>query len=151
MARITLVDANAWSEKTKLEVVEFDDALLSQVETQVLSALANSGYTISTWVDATTTPPLVKSVIAMLYYAWFYDRSYSEDVGAENNYANQLREIAAVNVAGIVDGTFVLDGLVTTGGASDPSFYPNDNSSLLDATDDDPSLGGPMFSMGRSF
>lgn len=153
MALIELSEANAWTDKNKLDIAAFDDALLEQVEAQVLSALTNSGYDTSTWADAATTPDLVRAVISMLYVAWLYDRTYSEDVGSQNNYANLLRRNAQANITGIIDGTFPLaDGTLLGDAPGSPSFYPNDLSSAADITwSDDTSVGPEKFSMGMTF
>lgn len=153
--RITVQEAQAWAQgegDSKLTIGTLNAELLNQVEVQVLSALSNSGYDTSTWTNDTTTPKLVRSIIAMLYVAWLYDKAYSEDVDEGNAYAALLRGAAQANIAGILDGTFTLDGAVLTGVAADsPSFYPTDNSSRLSPTDYDSSLGPAAFSMGQRF
>src|SRR5687768_9033200 len=122
--RISLEEANGWNERTKLDLAELDADMLDQIETQVLAALVNSGYDVSTWVDDLTTPKLVRSVIAMLYIAWYYDKVYAEDAGEGNPYAVLLRQAAAAQIAGILDGTFVLEDDVLVGvSAGSPSFY----------------------------
>jgi hypothetical protein len=152
MARITIDEAQAWSEDSKVEIAELDAELLNQVETQVLASLANSAYDTSTWVSAATTPSLVRSIIAMMYTAWWYDKHYAEDSGEANAYSTLLRLTAQANVTGILDGTFVLIGETPTGtGADQPSFYPNDTSSAADPSWGDTSAGDAHFSMGSRF
>lgn len=149
MARITVQQAAAWAEATKLPITELDAALLLQVEGQVLGMLAE-GFDVSTWSDTTSTPPLVQQAIAMLYVSWFYNRQYSEDQEHVNVYATLLRAEAEALIQGIIGGSIVLPGLTETT-SSTPTFYPNDASSAQQPTDIDTSLGDASFSMGKVF
>lgn len=149
MSRIVLVDAQAWAEGTKLTIDQFDPALLSQVEAQVLTTLDNS-IDVSTWVDSTTTPDIVRSIIAMMYVSWLYDRTYSEDQDAGNDYAIMLRAQAQGLIAGINDSSVVIPGFPTEN-VGGPLFYPTDTSSALLPTTLNPELGPASFQMGRQF
>jgi hypothetical protein len=149
MARILLADAQAWAESTKLTLTPLDAALLSQVETQVVSQLDNA-LDVTTWVNDVTTPEIVKTIIAMLYVAWLYDRQYSEDQEQGNDYAALLRAQAAALLAGLIDGSIIIPGNeVENVGA--PEFFPTDTSSAMEPTDMQPELGGASFHMGVSF
>ena len=151
MSRILITDAQAWGEPTKVSLDTLDTFLLGQIETQVL-ARVGTVYDTSTWTTDANTPALVKSIISMLYMAWYYDRQYSEDVDSGSNYADELRTLAEGNLLGIVNGTITLvDVAVVTPAVGDAAFYPTDVSSAQEATSDDMSLGGPAFSMGQSW
>jgi hypothetical protein len=150
MARIEVPDAQAWVEKTKLDFTNLDPGLLEQIESQVVGRLAGQ-FDTSTWTDHTTTPKMVKSVIAMFFVAWFYDRTYSEDQEQGNDYAAMLRAQAEALLVGILDGSTVLPEVPGDNEPSGPSFYPNDESSALCPTDEDPSLGPAVFSIGFRF
>lgn len=151
MARILLADAQAWGEDTKLTLTSLDAALLSQVETQVVSQLDNA-FDVTTWVNDTNTPAIVKSIIAMLYMAWFYDRQYSEDQESGNDYAALLRAQAASLIAGLIDGSILIPGQeAETGPSDEPVFFPTDESSSLCPTDLQPELGGSSFTMQGRF
>jgi hypothetical protein len=149
VARITVGEAQAWVESSKLAIASLDTNLLPQIELQVLSRLATQ-YDVSTWSNEATTPKMVRSVIAMLYVAWYYDRQYSEDQEAGNDYAAMLRAQAESLTVGLLDGSVEPDpdNPSATDEPGGPSFYPTDASSALEPTDDDPSLGGEQFSMG---
>lgn len=149
MARIEVEDAQAWAEKTKLPMVTLEPNLVSQIEGQVLDRLSG-GFDTSTWLDSTTTPPIIKSVIAMFYVSWVYDKQYSEEQQQLNDYAVLLRAQAESLMVGILDGSTAVPGLPvpTTGG---PAFYPTDASSLTQPTDLDRSLGAVKFSMNLVF
>src|SRR5687768_12024745 len=139
---ITLVEAAAWGEKTKLApaLVSMDTALLEQVQAEVLGRIA-AVATTTTWVDSATTPPLVKTILAKLYIAWIIDRQYSEDEEL-SGYAALLRATATTLLTGIVESEIDIPG-VTVGDAGDglPSVYP---------TDTDPEYG-PYFTMDAIF
>lgn len=149
MARITVRQAQSWSEKTKLPVTGLDTDLLTQVENQVLGMLA-TGFDTSTWLDASSTPPIVQQILAMLYVSWFYNRQYSEDQEHVNVYATLLRAEAESLIQGLLDGSVLMPGQPASTEA-DPSFYPNDSSSAQEPTSDDKSLGDASFSMGTVF
>lgn len=148
MARIDVTDAQAWAESTKLAISALDTALDSQVETQVLTRLQTVVQT-SAWVDTSSTPAIVKSIIAMLYVSWVYDRQYSEDQESGNDYAALLRASAESLIQGILNGTIELPGVTVD--PSQPAFYPTDASSALDPTPAQPHLGPEHFQTGMVF
>lgn len=149
MAHITPDDAQGWAESTKLDLSTLDDSLEAQISTEIISRLA-SVYTTTSWVDENTTPDLVKVIIAKTYVAWFYDRAYSENQDEGNDYAALLRGNAEMLMTGLLDGTIDIPG-VTPVGSGVPGYYPNDASSALTPTAEDPSLGPAKFSMGKVF
>jgi len=149
MARIVVADAQAWLDGTKLTIATLEPALLAQVESQIVSSLDNA-FDITGWVDDTTTPAIVKTIIAMNYVAWLYDRSYSEDQEQGNDYAALLRAQAAALLAGLVDGSIVIPGQETEN-IGTPEFFPTDASSVLAPTDLEPSLGPASFNMWGVF
>jgi hypothetical protein len=145
MAHITVPEAQAWAESSKLPIDDLDSELEASVAVSVLSRL-NTVIDTSGWVDSTTTPQLIRKIIAMLYVSWVYNRTYSEDPGGTNEYALRLMGMAETLLSGVLDGSVEVIGLNISYG--EPSFYPNDSSSLLRPNRDDPSLGGPQFTMG---
>lgn len=151
MANIALEEANAWLEPTKLTLPDLDPALEQQVAAQILSRL-DTIFDISTWVDENTTPTLVRTIIAMEYVAWTYDKTYSDDAEA-NAYAALLRQHAEMNLEGILSGAVQLEEVDPNPALSlgTASFFPNDASSANPPTSDFPSDGGPSFLMGSVF
>jgi hypothetical protein len=152
MARIQPEDAQAWAEETKLPVAQFESFLVAQVETQVLAKLSAAfpAEVTSTWVDPATTPPMVKTVISMLYVAWYYEKHYSEEQTNLNDYATLLRAHAETLIVGMLDGSIVVpEAPIPVQG--DPAFYPNDTSSAQLPTSMDRSLGDAKFSMGEVY
>lgn len=153
MARITLLQAQAWVEATKFTIpslaTEPNASMLALLESEVI-ARVNGAYDTSTWVDAATTPLLVQTAISKLFVAWAYRRQYSESIlETDAAYAALLEQNAELIISGLIDGTIVLPGVTTLTGT--PSFYPTDASSAMWPTFDDPSLGPNKFSMGTTF
>lgn len=149
MPHITVEDAQAWAEKTKLPLSVLDDDLEEQVAEHVLGKLRPQ-FDVSGWADEDTTPLLIRSVMGMVYTSWFYSRTYSEDENRDNEYAIRLLGMAYEIITGLIEGSIELpddeDGDLH--GGTTPLFYPNDASSALEPTRDDPSLGPSKFTMG---
>jgi hypothetical protein len=144
-----VAEAKAWADGTKLTVTSLDVELEAHLAGEVLSQL-DSAFDITLWVDDTTTPKLVRTIISKLYVAWIYDRQYSEDIEIQgSNYAARLKENADNLLAGLIAGTIELPGVEDVAGS--PVFYPTDASSAMTPTVDDPSLGPAAFSMGMRF
>lgn len=149
MPRITVEDVRGWVEVTKLGVQDLDMNFLPQLETEIFAKIGTV-YDTTTWISPATTPDIIRVIIAKLYGGWIYDRAYSENQAESNPYAAMLKENAGMLMDGLIDGTIEIPG-VTPISVPDPSFYPNDASSALEPTFDDPSLGPARFSMGRVF
>jgi hypothetical protein len=149
MAHITAAQAQAWAEGTKLTITSLDTELEDQLAEEVIRQLQSADIDTSTWTNETTTPKLVRVIIAKLYVAWVYDRQYSEDIEQGSNYADRLKANANNLIAGLIAGIIELDP--TTASAGQPVFYPTDASSAQLPTTDDLSLGPAAFSMGMRF
>lgn len=149
MVRITVEDVRGWVEVTKLNIQDLDMNFLPQLETEVLARISTV-YDSTTWVDAASTPPLIRVIITKMYAGWVYDRAYSENQAEANPYAAMLKENAGMLLQGLIDGTIELPGIPATSNPN-PSFYPNDASSAMEPTLEDPSLGPAKFSLGKVF
>jgi len=145
MARITLQEASAWGEKTKLApaLVALDMLLLEQVESEVLGNLASVANT-ATWADSATTPTLAKTIIAKMYVAWLIDRQYSEDTDL-SAYSALLRASALNLMNGILDSSIDIPGVIVESDGL-PSVYPNDQT-----VDRFGQPYGPYFTMDATF
>jgi hypothetical protein len=150
MARITVEQAQAWLETTKLSIDTLDENLLDELETEILARLGAS-FDTGTWLDDSSTPKLVRTAIAKMYAAWVYNRTYSEDTEGQNAYAAKLEANAEMLISGMLDGTIDIPGVDPGDPSGQPSYYPNDLSSAMEATADDRSLGPAVFSMGNTF
>lgn len=153
MARITLVEAQAWVEATKFTISSISTSpnvdLLAEIEEEII-ARVNSAYDTSTWVDETSTPKIVRVAIAKKFVAWAYRRAYSESLpDSDAAYSTLLDVNAEIIIQGIVDGSIEIPGIPVVIG--EPAFYPTDASSAQEPTVADPSLGPSKFSMGQVF
>lgn len=146
---ITVQEVNAWLEKTKVALTALDSELVGSIAEQVIAAVSDMVDPTS-WLDPTTTPSLIRKIIAMQYAGWYYQRTYSEDEET-NSYGLLLLGQAERLITGIREGSLTIAGSVPADGAAfntQPSFYPTDFSSMQSPTSTDPSLGGPKFTMG---
>jgi hypothetical protein len=158
-AHITTGDIQSWLESTKLSVSSIDPSLEAQVTGEVFGRLSTQfGQFVPLWVDPTTTPQIVRQIIAMIYAGWLYDRSYSEveTNEARVSYGAVLRTWAATLITDILSGGVIIAETEPGGPATAPVFYPTDASSTYDAwvnnTDlNDQSLGPAKFGMGMVF
>jgi hypothetical protein len=148
-------------ETTKLTVSTIEPTLEADASSEVLGRL-NQTYSayVPTWVDNTSTPQVVKQVIAMYYASWIYDRAFSEVETAEAriSYGAVLRIWATTLLTDIIRGAVDIAELDAIGGGPSTGviYYPTDASSTWDAwrtnTDcDDNSLGPAKFGMGKVF
>jgi hypothetical protein len=145
MALISLQEAQAWGEKTKLAPAwkeGLDAALLEQVQSEVVGNIASVADT-SGWTDSASTPTLVKTIIAKLYVAWLIDRQYSEDEDL-SAYAALLRATALSLQTSIVESD--IDLVPGSSGDGLPSVYPNDST-----VDRFGNPYGPYFTMDAIF
>lgn len=151
MPHIALSDALAWTEPTKVgdNFDALDDALETQVSTIIFARLAKRFSTVG-WTTPELTPKLVKTIVAMYYVSFVYDKTYSTDDDL-SAYAVLLRSMADLNIAALLEGSVDLPEQPDGGSISGPVFYPNDFSSAQEATAEDSSLGPAAFSMGRVF
>lgn len=150
MARISLAEAQAWCEQVKLTLGSLDSALLAHLEEEVLARLSPV-YDVSVWTTDSNTPKLVRTIISKTYSSWIVDRAYSEDQEEGNDYAKRLNDNAEMLIAALIEGSIEIPGGPDPETSRGASFYPTDASSAQEPTSDDPSLGGPYFSLGLSF
>jgi hypothetical protein len=148
VSTITVQDAQAFAEKTKLDLGDaLDGDLEILVSAQVMGMLSQR-YTTTGWTSPELTPRLVRSIVAMQYTARFYMRTYSEDEGV-SEYGNKLLNDSQALIAAIIAGAVNIPEIpIEDTTVGQPVFYPNDASSALEATLADPSLGPAKFTMG---
>jgi hypothetical protein len=155
--QIDVDDAQPFASPRKLDLgTSLDGDLVETVASMVLGQV-QPAYDTATWVDATTTPRMVRAIIGMYYVAWYYQRTYAEDTGTAT-YADRLLRWAQMLINGILAGNTVLTDVPVAGQVyGQPSFYPNDLSSATHASDldiADPergSVGPAYFTMGQVF
>lgn len=155
--QIDVDDAQPYASPRKLDLgTSLEGDLVESVSSMVLAQI-QPAYDTSTWVDATTTPRMVRAIIGMYYVAWYYQRTYAEDTGTAT-YADRLLRWAQMLINGILAGNTILTDVATPvvdHGA--PGFYPNDQSTAtnplnLDINDPERGSVGPAyFTMGQVF
>jgi hypothetical protein len=131
---ITVNEANAWADKSKLILDTIDPQLATSVTDQVFSRISPV-YEVASWTDNSNTPSLVCKITAMLYVAWIYERAYSED-GGQNTYSARLFEQAYGLLDGIASGALSLSDVdipVTALNTFTPGFLESE----------------PVFTMGQ--
>jgi hypothetical protein len=149
MPLIDLQEVKAWAERTKLTLGDFDDDLLQHITNIVIGRLAGT-FDTTTWLDPSTTPRLIRTIISMRYVSAVYRRSFSDEADAPSSYPFWLEQQTGDMIDGLIDGTVDLPELPSqfTGTVA---FYPNDDSSAMEPTSTDGSLGPGHFSMGSVF
>jgi hypothetical protein len=150
MVHISVLEAQAWAESSKLPVSSVDANLEGQIVNLIFPRLSVGGFPITTWTNEASTPSLVRTIIAMYYIAALYDKHYAQEE-EEASYANTLRSLADSNIAGLISGAIELAEYELPETDLIPSFFPNDLSSANEPTVDSPSDGGPAFMMGQVF
>ncbi len=131
---VTLPEVQQWLEPTKSTLATVDTELEDTAFQIVSSNLAQS-YSVATWIDANSTPKLVRKVIALLIAAWEYGRLFSQNDGF-GEYPDRLEAMAFAILQNIVDGTADLTDVPGDPvEASGPLFYPTNNSSASEVID----------------
>ncbi len=138
MAVVTKEEIQHWLEVTKLDIeADYDlGDLAKQAEILLFSKLATK-FDTSSWIDAASTPELVRTMVAMLTASFEYHKAYSETSDAGNPYAIELRNLVLGTPPDHEDGILagLLNGSVTLVDAPGESpadlgtisFLPDDN------------------------
>jgi hypothetical protein len=154
---VKLDEVQSWLESTKLRLSGLDYELTDTAKTMVFAKLAGT-YDTTTWTDYTTTPTLVRKVIAMYVASWTYSRQYSEAVSmSQNDYALWLERKADQMLDGILTGGYTLEVEATGGNPGSPGYWPNDTTGSTQPTDAaGNAIGGQYsedikFTMGQVF
>jgi len=135
-------EVQQWLERTKLDLgggpgfpADYQD-LENAAKQQVFGEVSQL-YDTSAWIDAASTPKLIRQVVSLFVAGWIYDRAYSEeDNSGGPTYGTKLEGMALTLLAGIADGTTQLEEIPLDSSAiNDPSFYPNDATGTEEITD----------------
>jgi hypothetical protein len=135
---VTAAEVQQFLDTTKLEVASVDQELEVTWSTYVLSNLGQA-YNVSAWVDNTSTPQLVRSIIAMLIAAAIYQKAYSEATAdAIPPYGDKLEVTANEMIVSLVEGDMhLLDAAPNIDELIEQPLYTPDDStgstSLYDA------------------
>jgi len=147
VAYLESADVQAWLQHSKFPVTAVAEELDAWAAQQVVGKLAQR-YVTSSWLDGSTTPILVKSIMAMLVASAMLRRAISENEG-ESAYPNWLEKRAYDLCDSIVAGSIDLptedvDPDSSLGGG--PVFFPTDASTTLWETDPTAEGAAPLYS-----
>jgi hypothetical protein len=128
MAHVTVAEVQGWLDKDREPIPE-NDPLDDDVQFSTL-VFAKIQQVMNTagWIDVSTTPPVIRKIIACLVAANRYNRIYAEEEDAGNKYAGKLERLAWGWIQDIIDGKMVVldNSGVEILNANDPRFYPTD-------------------------
>lgn len=152
MALITTKpEVQQWLEQSKLTIESVEQPLHDHYRDVVYSRLAGM-YSTSGWVDVSTTPALVRHIVAMYIASILYKRAYSEDNIDDDSYGGWLESQADSLLEGLASGTLELPDVDPILDTSQPDFWPTDNTVI-----EEPGNGlvgsdsGRKFEMGMTF
>ena len=128
-------DVQTWLEATKFRISSTDPDNLDNIEATHINVVygnLSQRYLVSAWINAATTPNLVRQILAMMVAATVYRRQYSEDLQGSNSWADYLEAQAISIMRDLVFNNISLSvqsGVNTTPVTTmDISFYPRDSS-----------------------
>jgi len=149
-ALVSIDEVQSWLSEDRLQL-SFDNDLGEEVNISLLvRAALHTAYDTSSWVDRTTTPSLVRKVIAARVASVLYRKVYA-DQADELPYADWLNGWADDTLEGIANGTLRLLDVVTTVEADAAqvarsiAFKPNDATATADVED------ATKFTIGQIF
>lgn len=135
MAHISIAEVQHWLDPSKLEIPDNDQLVEdAEIAPLVLGRLATT-YNVAAWDTPSTTPSVVRKIIAMLVAGNRYNKVYSETDDAGNRYAGKLEGRAWDLVNMIVDGKISLfdaTGDVLISNITESKFWPNDDTGRSD-------------------
>lgn len=159
MSYLDAADIQPWLNKTKFTITTVDVTHEQTIVNFVFGKLSQR-YDTSTWLDAASTPELIKNLLSMLVASAHLRRAVSEEDGL-TKYADWLEYRATKVCDDIVAGSIDIPGVdpdstSSLGGSS--VFFPTDTATTLWEEDhefDGSSLAegaAPMvFTMGQRF
>jgi hypothetical protein len=135
MAHVSVAEVQHWLDPNKLRLDDNDQLVEDdEISPLVLGRLA-AAYNVTGWDSPSTTPSVVRKIIAMLIAGNKYNKVYSETDDAGNRYASKLEGIAWDRVNMVVSGQISLfdaTGDVLIGDLSIPKFWPDDDTGRRD-------------------
>ena len=140
MSLVSVDDVQAWFTDDRLSLEVTDDLPEEpNVSAEVLSTVA-ARYDTSTWIDRSTTPELIRSIISAQVAAIRYRKHYADQVD-ELSYADWLDQWAMHILKGIVGGAIALldipaEDLLVAQTAASISGLPDDDSEAAKFTMD---------------
>lgn len=93
--------ANAWTDGDRLNLTDINVKLENQIAAQVIQR-ASRAFDTATWENSATTPPIILSIIAMIYTGRYGQSKTQDNISGIDNYWTKLVE----------DANRILDNLI---------------------------------------
>jgi len=155
MAHVSPAEIQEWIRNTRLAVTSVD-ATKDESFFRIASSKLTNRYNVTVWVDASTTPSLIRTIIGMLYAANEINAGNAESTNEINAYGVHLESSAMALLGGLADGSIdLVDIAVTDLGVTytDPVFWPTRMATAIAKSDgiDADGAAQQAFSMGQIF
>jgi hypothetical protein len=127
MAVVTLDEIQQWLAPTKFGLNEIDVELEDTSRSFIFGRLEDR-FDVSTWVDVSTTPDLVRKVVALYIAIMEYERAIAEDYPEGDSYSKRLWSRMETLIDGIIADEIHIgqDQDETLSALESPAFYPTD-------------------------
>lgn len=132
--------ANAWTDKDRLDLTAIDVNLENQIASQVIQR-ASRAFDTATWENSATTPPIILSIIAMVYAGRYGQSKTQDNISGIDNYWTKLVEDANKILESLIIGEITLRG-------SDGVIIPIVSSGVISG---EPIESEPFFSVAMEF
>ena len=153
-AHCTVAECQQWLERTKISLASVDTELEASAWAIANESISQT-YDTSTWVDATTTPKQVRSIVSMLVAAWEYGRALSDMYSSASGvtWGSKLEALAMQLLGGIASASVPIVGQdLLRDSTSRIKFWPNDTATALAEEDPTADNAAPrVMSMGKVF
>ena len=115
MPRVSVAEVQRWLDPTILSLAEDDELGEQDMFGEAVVGKLGARFDTSTWVDATTTPLLIRTCIAVLVASWRYNILFSKTGTGELSPYSQHLENLVWGEYGIVEcllmGTLHIPGI----------------------------------------
>lgn len=148
MPLIDVDDVQPWLSDSLIRLDSNDELPEEPIQSELVkSRLSACQLDTTTWIDAASTPDVVKIIVAMLVAAQRYNAVYSETEDDGETYGDKLEARAQLLMDGICAGSVELIGVDSpaTTGTGSISFYPDDLVGLVNTEE------AVRFTMGKVF
>ena len=140
MAYIDVQLANAWTDKDRFNLTAIDVNLENQIASQVIER-ASQAFDTATWENSATTPPIILSIIAMIYTGRYGQSKTQDNISGIDNYWTKLVEDANKILENLIIGEITLRD-------DDGNIIPIISSGVISG---EPLESEPFFSVAMEF
>ena len=140
MSYIDVTLANAWTDKDRLNLTAIDVNLENQIASQVIQR-ASRAFDTAYWENSATTPPIILSIIAMIYTGRYGQSKTQDNISGIDNYWTKLVEDANKILESLILGEITLVD-------SDGEIIPVVSSGVISG---EPTESEPFFNVAMEF